>query len=348
VDNHRVARKGDAAVEQALDELRAALKGPDPKAAIRTALANGKARVVAFAADAARERQLDGLDDELAATFQRFRRDPAPAKADPSCRAKLALLEALDFASYSDAAPFLDATTVTQLEATWGPPEDTAGPVRARGMLALSRLGDRDLGMAAGRLLADPLSLVRQAAAEAIASTCDRALAGLLQLRWSLGDEDPLVLVACGAGLVAAAPELALPGLRAALGTDRREIAAVVLGQSNRDDALAVLLEAIDYEGSASLRPPTGKAVGAPAADLALADDRAPILRALGLHRTEGALAAALEIIKTGGASDAAAAIAGLAARRFDPKVLERVRRAAADRDERVVKDALAAYGGAG
>jgi hypothetical protein len=90
---------------------------------------------------------------------------------------------------------------------------------------------------------------------------------------------------------------------------DAREAAIVVLAQSSRDEALDLLLEHVET---------------AP-----LPADRASALRALGLHRTDRALAIALQTIASGEPADAQATIAGLAARRFDPGLRTRVEEAA-------------------
>jgi HEAT repeat protein len=279
-------------------------------AQLRDALRTGPGLVAARAAKIVREHALEGFDDDLNAAFLRLRADPI--KTDPGCLGKLAVLEALDFGSHDDAAVFLEATRTFQPEPAWGPPVDTATGVRARGVLALARLAHPDLSLVAGGLLADPESPVRQAAAEALAANGDRALAGALALRWTLGDEDPMVTLACMTALLALAPDHALPRLRDALhGADdgARELAALALGPSTRPEALDTLLAHLEAAPRAS--------------------ERAPTLRALGLQRNDRALAVLLNVVETGTIQDAEAAVAGLAARRFDPGVRERTRAAA-------------------
>ncbi len=281
----------------------------EARAGLREALGTGPGLLAARAAKIVREHSLAGFDDDLSAAFRRLRVDPV--KNDPGCLGKLAALEALDFGSHGDAAIFLEATTTFQKEPAWGPPVDTASGVRARGVLALARLSHPDLSLVAGGLLADPESPVRQAAAEALAANGDRALAGALALRWIVGDDDPLVMLACMTGLLALAPEYALPRLRDALhGADEgaRELAALVLGPSTRPEALETLLAHLEAAPRAS--------------------ERAPTLRALGLQRNDRALAVLLSTVATGRIQDAEAAVAGLAARRFDPGVRERTRAA--------------------
>lgn len=293
-----------------LEATSAEASSAEAHARLREALRIGPGLVAARAAKIVREHALEAFDDDLIAAFHRLLIDRV--KNDPACLGKLAVLEALDFGSHPDATIFLEATRIFQPEPAWGPPVDTAGGVRARGVLALARLAHPDLSLVAGGLLADPASPVRQAAAEALSANGDRTLAGALALRWALGDEDPLVLLACMSGLLALAPDHALPRLRDALhGPDdgARELAALVLGPSTRPEALEMLLAHLEAAPRAS--------------------ERAPTLRALGLQRNDRALAVLLEIVETGAIQDAEAALSGLAARRFDPGVRERTRAAA-------------------
>jgi HEAT repeat protein len=295
------------------DEVRA-LSAIDPRsadgrAALKAALGAKKSLVVAKAARIVKERALDGFEAELAAAFDRFASDGK--KSDPSCHAKLAAIEALDFAAARDAEPFLRASRCTQHEGS-----DTAAGVRQRAVLALARLGHPDFELVAGRLAGDPVAPVRQAALEALAHRGERSGAGVAMLKLTLGDDDPLVVMAAMTTLVALAPDAALDELRARLDGDDdgvRELAAMALGQSKRDDALTVLLDALARCTSAAAR--------------------APLLTAIGLHRSERALSALLEVVADGNAADAEAALEALHVRRFEPGVGRRVREAAARND---------------
>ena len=318
-------------LEEQLDALEAACAGPDAArtAALRAALDKGPSLVAARAAKVVRERGLDGFAADLAGAFRRFLIDPV--KTDPGCAAKLAALEALDFGGHDDGAVFLEAVRHVQPEPAWGKPVDTAVGVRARGVLALSRLSHPDLGFVAGTLRADPASPGRQAAAEALASTGYAPHAAALALRFAAGDEDPLVALGCATGLLALVPEQVLPLLRAALaGADEaaREVAALALGQSTRQEALDLLLEHVQ---------------AAP-----LATERAVVLRALGLQRNDRALAALLKVVAEGSRQDAEAAIGGLGARRFDAGVRDRAHAAAAasEHAERLEAALAAAFPG--
>lgn len=283
---------------------------PDGRAGISAGLASARSFVVKRAAELVKERQVEGLEAELSAAFSRLLVDPA--KADPGCHAKLALLEALDWLDASEEETFLLGAQHVQLEAAWGPPVDTATGVRARSVLALARTGYPDLALLAGELLGDPEPPVRQAAADALAARGARAGAGILLLKLRAGDADPMVTLAVMSALLALAPDWALPRLERRLHVrdgEARELAALALGQSRRDDALALLLTALE--------------------DAVRTDDRATVLRAIGLHRSDRALEAMLGVIEGGRPVDARAAIVALAVRRFEPDVCQRARSAA-------------------
>ncbi|MBS2025614.1 MAG: HEAT repeat domain-containing protein [Deltaproteobacteria bacterium] len=288
------------------DEELAQLKANPDARAIATALASAHSRVVAAAAELIKARQLSEYTAALQSAYARFLVDPV--KRDPGCRAKLAILEALDFTESMSEDPFLSATSLQQLEAAWGPPVDTAAGCRGRAILALARIGHQDAVPLAGLLLADDLHLVRVAAADALGHSGVRAAAGVLLHKLETGDEEPEVVLACMSGALALVPELMLGRLAAQLadGSDEgKEVAALALGQSNRPDALRVLVDAAEAT--------------------VMSSDRAVILRAMGLHRSDAALEALLKFIAGDNLADARAAVRALATRRFEAGVRQRV-----------------------
>jgi HEAT repeat protein len=236
-----------------------------------------------------------------------------PPKADPGCRAKLAALEALDYLESPDAAPFLTAIRATQLEPAWGGPTDTAGGLRARGALGLARQGHVDFMPLMADLLADPEAPVREAAAMAVAHHGDPAGAGLLQLKMRVGDPEPPVILACLSGLISLVPGWGVTKAAAHLhGQDEglHEVAALALGESRLEDALDQLLSALSSELLPRRRP--------------------VLLRALGLHRSDRAVEALLQVVATGNEGDAKAAVGALSVRSGEPGLAERIRVAAA------------------
>lgn len=312
-------------LEKELEALRPALADPESWASreiLRSALHGSKSFVAAKAAGVIRDRLVGGLESELKAALDRFMKDPV--KTDPGCNAKLAVLEALDYLECLDTTPFLTAIRHFQLEPSWGSRVDTACGLRARGALGLSRQGHSDFMLLMADLLADPEAPVRQAAAEALAHRADPAGAGLLQLKIRVGDPEPTVILACLAGLLSLAPEWGLGKAKTHLeGGDEelREVAALALGQSRREDALELLLAARSNE--------------------LLARRRAVLLRALGMHRSDRALAELLEIIAEGNLADAKIAVESLSFRSHEPGLTERVRDAAARNRKADLSDAI-------
>lgn len=302
--------KSGSALEEELKHLREIAEAPitpESRDHLHQVLRKGQALAVAKAGRILKENLLEGFTEDLAAAFQRFMTEPV--KLDPGCNAKLAVLEALDALSYPDPDLFLVAARHVQKEAAWGPPVDTASNLRGSAMRALANMGYADLLLLAGEHLADPEIPVRQAAAESLVHHGDRLGAGMLIHAMRRGDEDPVVHTAYLAGALALAPAWAMPYLKQMLeGSDPelRELAAIALGESSRDDAAQVLVEFLEATP--------------------LARDRSPIVKALGLHRSDRALEALVSRITGGPARDAMEALEALAIRRFESRVRERVR----------------------
>jgi len=294
----------------ALSGVAANPRSEDARALLRAGLASKRSLVVARAARLIKEHLVDGFEDELKAAFARHLLDPV--KNDPTCAAKLATIEALDYCESSDAAPFLRAVVHEQ----WEGGNDTAAPLRARAILALARIGHDELDFAAAQLLTDKTASVRQAALDALAHRGDRANAALALFKLRAGDEDPMVSLAAMTALVALAPARGIDELQRLVdgeAEEPREMAAVALGQSRRDEAVTVLVDALER--------------------CTRAEERAPLFRGLGLHRSDRALDALLQVIANSREADARAAIDALGARRFEPGIVERVRAAAKQND---------------
>ncbi len=313
------AKKGRR-IEDELAELHALSGAPeaDVVPALRRALCERSSAVAERAAIIARERGITLLQRDLVHAFERFQEDPV--KCDPGCRAKQAALDALDALDANVPETFLAAARYIQREPQWREPVDTAVGVRSRAILALARWGDPDVPLLAGELLVDPEWPVRQAAADALGVFGEQAPAGALLVVLAREGE-PAVITSCMQSLLRLAPDWGLRRLREALfGREEiaHECALLALTQSKRDDALAVVLEYIASESHAPRREAA--------------------IRALGLHRTEGALAALLALVAEGSLSTAKAATAALSARRFDTGVRTRALAAVRANGARAVK----------
>ncbi len=295
------------ALERELADLAPALSKPDDpasRAPLLAALTSPRATVVALAARAIREAALPDVEEALVRAYASLPGD------DTGCRARVALLEALDHLESTDDAPFVHAARYVQMEKAWGPPIDAAAGVRAHAAAGLARLGHRDLSLLLGEMLADPEAPVRAAAADALAHRGDRAGAGLLLLKLAVGDVEPQVLIACHAALLHLAPDVSLPRLASMLGGNDEgaaDVAALVLGESRLDAALELLLTALRdvFPGR-----------------------RARAMGALALFRSERATSALLMVVASGRRADATAAVKALARRAFEPDLARRTREA--------------------
>lgn len=308
-----VARSGKLERElAALAPAEAAPAGAGAAPRIAAALRSRHAHVLARAAAIVKEHALDVHRDALLDALAGL--DPGAAKRDPGCYARVALLDALDHLEHADPAPFLAATRHVQMEKRWGPPEDTAIGVRARGALALVRLRYSDALLVLGRLLADPQPQVRQAAATALGHHGDRLGAALLLLRLEVGEEDPAALAEHVRALVALAPDAAGPAVAPLLADpELRELVAHALIDANRDEGVELLLDELER--------------------CVLDTERAPLLRALAVSRRPAARAHVLAVVAGGAAAEARLAIEALAVHAFDPRLREDVRAAAARND---------------
>ena len=301
------------ALETRLAEVGIALRDPTSPAnrtCLATALLEGSSIIAARVATSIAERQLEGFEEMLRQSFQRFLRNPV--ETDPGCRAKFALLEALDKLESTNVATFLAAASYAQMEPAYGGPADSAAGVRARAIAGLARIGHPDMPFVAAQLLADPEAIVRRAAADALAYHGEPASSGLLWFKLNQGDEDELVTLACACALLSLTPDWGLRSLRPLLfGADRklRELSALALGEARHDGALELLFE---YVGQ-TVTP----------------RERVLAFGGLGVSRSERARTFLLDRTSKGDATEAKAAVAALGTHAHEPGLAERVHEAA-------------------
>src|SRR3954452_8007548 len=179
----------------ALRELRGQALTPEQKIELRKRIGDRSNLVVAAAAAIAGENTLVELVKDLEAAFDRFLVNPL--KDDKLCRAKIAVVQALDKMEHQDPDVFLKAASHVQLEPVWGGTEDSAPPLRAAAVIALARTeGSRSLPVLVDAL-ADPAKDVRIAAALALGAVGTEAAGLILRLKVRVGDIDPDVFSEC-------------------------------------------------------------------------------------------------------------------------------------------------------
>ena len=149
----------------ALRALRGQTLTAEQKAELRKRIGDRSNLVVAAAAAIAGENTLADLAGDLEAAFDRFLVNPL--KDDKLCRAKLAIVQALDKMEHQRTDVFLKAARHVQFEPVWGGSEDSAPPLRAAALVALARAeGTCSLPVLVDAM-ADPAKDVRIASAVA-------------------------------------------------------------------------------------------------------------------------------------------------------------------------------------
>ena len=314
-------------VQSALDELALVRRDPTSEAnlaQLKTALAHASNIVVADAAQIVSEFEIDSLGEYLAPAFARFMENPS--KRDPQCRAKIALARAL-YKLHSDAEEvFRGGIRHRQLESVMGGKEDTAGELRAICALALVAGHYRDALPQVAELLADPDRNARTGAARAIESS-GNADVGMPLLRFKVrsGEPDGQVLAACLGALLALDADTSIEFVTELLDHAEpltREAAALALGESRLDRALAPLREWSERS--------------------MLASDRRVALVAIAMLRTKDAWDYLIELVSAASAERATQAANALAPYRYDQKLCERVLTAAKAREDRQLAAVLA------
>jgi HEAT repeat protein len=298
-----------ASLEDKLAALRA-LRGqvliPEQKAELRKRLGDRSNLIVAAAAVIAGENALLELAPELEAAFDRFLVNPL--KDDKLCRAKIAVIQALDRMEYLRPDVFLKAARHVQFEPIWGGSEDSAPPLRAAAVIALARAeGSSSLPLLVDSM-ADPAKDVRIAAAVALGAVGTESAGLVLRLKVRLGDRDPDVLSECLGGLLAVDPRENLPIVTGFLDPDNAatcEAAALALGKSRLPEALDPLRECLEKDCSADLRQ--------------------QILLAIAILRRPTAIDYLVEYVASEPEPNAIAALSALRIYKDDPKFRERI-----------------------
>ena len=306
-----MARKVSSLEEQLdrLAELRGQPPSPEGRAEAAKYLNSKMNLVAAKAARIAGEWQLADLTPELVAAFDRFM--VKPETTDKRCAAKIEILKALCKLEYSSPSVFRRGLQHIQMEPTWGGSVDTAAEVRALGAMGLAQTDYPEALEEILPLLLDPERDARIGALRAIAASGLPGGVLLLRLK-ALSCDEPEVLGECFAALLRAAPAPS-PEFVAKFLDHREEAvveaAALALGDSRLEGALAVLRDAFERTRALPLR-------------------RRTLLLAIALLRRENAIDYLLDLVQNGEVQTSADAVAALAMYEKDPNLQERLERA--------------------
>jgi HEAT repeat protein len=291
----------------ALAELRASSNAPETIAELRKALKDRSGYFVSKVAALVGEFGLASLSPELLAAFDRFLKDPA--KTDPQCWAKNAIVKALKDLGHNDPAVYLRGSEHIQMEPVWGGQADTAGTLRGACALALAscpvvreiillRLAD---------LLCDPEKNTRIDAARAFAQLPGLDSAIALRMKVSMGDANLEVVGTCFDALLAIDPRESTP------------FVARFVTRADED----VAIEA----GSALAACGEPEALDAVRSCFEAAEPRVreAIIQSLGASRLEAAAEFLMSIIEHGKRADRDAAARAITKSRFADAFRERV-----------------------
>ena len=261
--------------------------------------------VVAAAAAIAGENTLNDLARDLEAAFDRFMAHPL--KDDKLCRAKIAIVEALNKMEHQGTEIFRKAARHIQFEPAWGPPEDSAPPLRAAALIALARIeGSSSLPLLVDALI-DPSKEVRGAAAVAIGAVGTEGAGLVLRLK--------ALIAECLGGLLAVDHEENLSFVADFLDpidADKCEAATLALGKSRLPEALEPLRMCLNRSVSRELNQ--------------------QILLAIAILRRPVAIDYLIELVATGPEPRAAASLTALRIYKDDSRIRERIEAAVKER----------------
>lgn len=252
------------------------------------------------------------LAPQLVDAFDRFLLKPETT--DKRCEAKIEILKALCQFEHGSPAVFRRGIRHVQMEGAWGPPVDTAAPVRALSAMGLAQTHDPDALEEIVPLLLDKERDARIGAVRAVAISNRPGDTLLLRLKALSGDE-PEVLGECFAALLRAAPDRSVEFVAQFLShADDAivEAAALALGDSRIEAAFDALRHAFDRMRVRSLRR--------------------TFLLAMALLRRESAIDHLLELVRNADEQTSEDAAAALATYEQDPNIRERLDSARASR----------------
>jgi hypothetical protein len=213
---------------------------------LRKSLAHRNNFLVSKAAKLVADAEVFALLPDALAAFDRFFIDAA--KTDPKCWAKNALAKTLVKLEHRQKDAYLRGLRHHQMEASWGPPVDSAAALRctcAHALVDCPGISDADLLTILLEPLTDADKTVRMEAARAIGQVGGVSAALILRLRALLGSDEPEVLGAVYSALLSLEGAQAIPLVGGYLkeGGDLAAEAAFALADMRTPEALAALIE---------------------------------------------------------------------------------------------------------
>jgi hypothetical protein len=258
-------------IEKALNrlgELRHEVPTERTAQEIRHFLTHGSNLVVAKAAKIVGEARDSQFVPDLVSAFHRFMTNPQ--QIDKRCAAITEIVGSLYELDYSEPDVYRPGLRHVQLEASFGPPVDTAAALRGISAQGLLRTRYAEALTEVLPLLIDPEPPARIGAVRAFAVNGGSAGALILRLKVMTGDSEPEVLAECFSGLLSAAPERSLKFVAGYMDAEDESISAAAiwaLGQSHSIAAFACLREKWDRTAARSFRKTILAAIAASRCD---------------------------------------------------------------------------------
>lgn len=278
---------------------------------------------VAAAAATAERLEVAALAPGLTQAFERLMRDPA--KLDPGCKATIAIVQALVMLEDAAARVFFAGIRHVQKEGSFGPPVDTAAPLRGLCARGLARMGHPDALLECVTLLADPEIPARTGAIRAVADSGRPEGVLLLRLKALTGDKEIEVAGECFTALLSLDPAGSVEFVAKFLKFPEQDVAeqaALALGESHLPAAFPVLRDA--WEGGGAR------------------EYRRMLLTAIALLRIDEALEFLLERLASESSVVAADALAGLLFYARDEAVAARIEKIVRERGDAALQAVLA------
>jgi HEAT repeat protein len=197
------------------------------------------------------------LAPELIEAYERLAVNPV--KLDPSCAAMEAIVRALDTFEEPARAVYAHAVRHVQMSPLFDDEMeqiDLAAGLRRQAILAMVRTSDPDALVAATDLLADPKTVARAGAANALRVIGSEAAVLLLRFRAKSGERKPDVLAECFAGLLEYSSANLDVVTQYALGEDEQvaSLAALAIADARPVGAFEVLRQAWEIQRNPQLR----------------------------------------------------------------------------------------------
>jgi HEAT repeat protein len=210
---------------------------------LRRYLADTSSLIVAEAVGIIKDQAVLELVGDLVTAFDRLMIDPE--ESDKQCRAKIAIMDALNQLEYAESDVFLRGLTHRQNSHFGEPPgQDAAGALRANCAIGLARIAHPGVVLLLTELLLDTDDTARAGAARALGGTASLAAIPLLRYKVRTGDRQADVIGECFDSLLTLSFEESLPFVAKYLKYPDSALhgtAMFALAETRKTEALAVL-----------------------------------------------------------------------------------------------------------